>query len=125
MTDPYFGREQTEAKHFILRRYLQALAFNFFDFLTLLTSTDFRVRGKPKTEDFIDSSFMIAIDVLRDAQQKIQTQTGRRPKIAASFLKATAEFTRLLGYFSISPACRRFLKLKPTAENSKARYPKF
>ncbi len=27
MTNIYQGREQTEAKHFILRRYLQTLAF--------------------------------------------------------------------------------------------------
>ena len=25
--NPYHGREQTEAKHFLLKRYLQALAF--------------------------------------------------------------------------------------------------
>lgn len=32
VTDPYSGREQTEAKHFILRRYLQELAFKVLTF---------------------------------------------------------------------------------------------
>ena len=32
MSDPYSGREQTQAKHFILRRYLQALAFKVLSF---------------------------------------------------------------------------------------------
>jgi hypothetical protein len=36
VTDPYFGREQTKAKHFILRRYLQALAFKVLRFKDIL-----------------------------------------------------------------------------------------
>lgn len=32
MGDPYDGREQTKAKHFILKRYLQALAFKVLTF---------------------------------------------------------------------------------------------
>ena len=32
MVDPYSGREQTKAKHFILKRYLQALAFKVLTF---------------------------------------------------------------------------------------------
>jgi hypothetical protein len=32
MADPYLDREQTKAKHFILRRYLQALAFKVLGF---------------------------------------------------------------------------------------------
>ena len=31
MTDAYVGREQTEAKHFILRKYLQTLAFKILE----------------------------------------------------------------------------------------------
>jgi len=30
--NPYLDREQTRAKHFILKRYLQALAFKVLDF---------------------------------------------------------------------------------------------
>ena len=32
MADPYSGRQQTKAKHFILKRYLQALAFKVLTF---------------------------------------------------------------------------------------------
>jgi three-Cys-motif partner protein len=85
VTDPYFGREQTKTKHFILRRYLQALAFKILRFYDITYVDGFSGPWKTKTEDFVDSSFMIAISVLKDAQQKIQTQTGRRPKIRCFF----------------------------------------
>jgi len=81
VTDPYFGREQTKAKHFILRRYLQALAFKVLRFSDITYVDGFSGPWETKTEDFIDSSFMIAINVVQDAQQKIETQTGRGPEI--------------------------------------------
>ncbi len=102
MTDPYFGREQTKAKHFILRRYLQALAFKILRFSDITYVDGFSGPWETKTEDFIDSSFMIAIDVLRDAQQKIQTQTGRRPRIRCFFSESNRQaYTRLAS--AISP----------------------
>ena len=85
MTDHYFGREQTKAKHFILKRYLQALAFKVLRFSDITYVDGFSGPWETKTQDFVDSSFMIAINVLRDAQQRIQTQTGRRPKIRCFF----------------------------------------
>lgn len=85
MTDPYFGREQTKAKHFILKRYLQALAFKVLRFYDITYVDGFSGPWETKTEDFIDSSFMIAISVLKDAQQTIQSQSGRRPKIRCFF----------------------------------------
>jgi three-Cys-motif partner protein len=85
VTDPYFDREQTKAKHFILKRYLQALAFKVLRYYDITYVDGFSGPWKTKTEDFADSSFMIAIGVLKDAQQSIQTQTGRRPKIRCFF----------------------------------------
>jgi three-Cys-motif partner protein len=85
VTDPYLDREQTKAKHFILRRYLQALAFKVLRFYDITYVDGFSGPWKTKTEDFVDSSFMIAIQVLRDAQHKIQLQTGRRPRIRCFF----------------------------------------
>jgi len=85
VTDPYSGREQTKAKHFILKRYLQALAFKVLRFYDITYVDGFSGPWKTKTEDFLDSSFMIAVNVLKDAQQKIQIQTGRRPKIRCFF----------------------------------------
>src|SRR6202022_5029962 len=85
VTDAYSGREQTKAKHFILRRYLQALAFKVLRFYDITYVDGFSGPWETQTEDFIDSSFMIAINVLKDAQQKMQAQTGRRPKIRCFF----------------------------------------
>jgi three-Cys-motif partner protein len=85
VTDPYSGREQTKAKHFILKRYLQALAFKVLRFYDITYVDAFSGPWETKTEDFLDSSFMIAISVLKDAQQKIQLQTERRPKISCFF----------------------------------------
>ena len=85
MTDPYSGREQTKAKHFILKRYLQALAFKVLRFYDITYVDAFSGPWETKTEDFLDSSFMIAISVLKDAQEKIQLQTERRPKIRCFF----------------------------------------
>jgi len=75
VTDLYFGREQTKAKHFILKRYLQALAFKILRFYDITYVDGFSGPWETRTEDFVDSSFMIAISVLNDAQQKIQAQT--------------------------------------------------
>lgn len=85
MTDHYVDREQTKAKHFILKRYLQALAFKVLRFSNITYVDGFSGPWKTNTEDFVDSSFMIAINVLRDAQQKIEVQTGKRPKIRCFF----------------------------------------
>lgn len=69
MNDTYKGREQTLAKHFILRSYLQALAFKILSKWDELTYVDgFSGPWHSKTEDFSDTSFRIAIDVLKDAQ---------------------------------------------------------
>ena len=85
MTDPYSGREQTKAKHFILKRYLQALAFKVLRFYDITYVDAFSGPWETKTEDFLDSSFMIAISVLKDAQQNVQLQTERRPNIRCFF----------------------------------------
>ena len=91
MTDPYFGREQTKAKHFILKRYLQALAFK------VLTSSDityvdgFSGPWETKTENFSDSSFMIAISVLQDAQRQILERKGDQRRICCFFSESNAE----------------------------------
>ena len=60
MTDPYFGREQTKAKHFILKSYLQALAFKVLNFSDVTYVDGFSGPWESQTEDFSDSSFMIA-----------------------------------------------------------------
>jgi three-Cys-motif partner protein len=68
VSDPYYGREQTRAKHFILRKYLQALAFKVLSFSDVTYVDGFSGPWETRTENFSDTSFMIALAVLRDAQ---------------------------------------------------------
>jgi len=75
VTDPYFGREQTSAKHFILKSYLQALAFKVLTFSNVTYVDGFSGPWETKTENFSDSSFMIAITVLLDAQKQTESRT--------------------------------------------------
>ena len=89
MDDAYQGREQTKAKHFILRTYLQALAFKVLNGprgWSALTYIDgFSGPWETRAADHTDSSFMIAINVLKDAQDRIFNQTGVRKPIHCFF----------------------------------------
>jgi three-Cys-motif partner protein len=91
VTDPYSDREQTRAKHFILKRYLQALAFKVLTFSDVTYVDGFSGPWETKTENFSDSSFMIAISVLRDAQKQIQERNGNRRRIRCFFSESSAE----------------------------------
>lgn len=91
MTDPYSGREQTKAKHFILKRYLEALAFKVLTFSDITYIDGFSGPWETQTEDFRDSSFMIAISVLKDAQKRIVESTGKRRRIRCFFSETDQE----------------------------------
>ena len=79
MDDPYFKREQTRTKHFILKSYLQTLVYKLFQggHRSLTYVDGFSGPWEAKTENFTDTSFMIAIDVLRNAQ--LQDDIRRNP----------------------------------------------
>jgi three-Cys-motif partner protein len=85
VTDPYQDREQTKAKHFLLKSYLQALAFKILRFSDLTYVDGFSGPWKTATENFSDSSFMIALSALRDAQQTVFEQTAERRKVRCFF----------------------------------------
>jgi three-Cys-motif partner protein len=119
VTDPYSGREQTEAKHFILGRYLQALAFKVLTFQDITYVDGFSGPWKTKAKNFSDSSFMIAISVLLDAQKQCRQRTGvtRRircffsesdPKAFAQLEHAVALFHKPADSFEIKTYCGRF-----------------
>jgi three-Cys-motif partner protein len=96
VSDPYAGREQTQAKHFILKRYLEALAFKVLTFSDITYVDGFSGPWETKTENFGDSSFMIAITVLRDAQKKIFERSGKQRRIRCFFSETNVEaFTQL------------------------------
>ena len=96
MVDIYSGREQTQAKHFILKRYLQELAFKVLTFQDITFVDGFSGPWETKTEDFRDSSFMIAISVLKDAQQRIFDTRGVRRKIGCFFSESNPQTHALL-----------------------------
>lgn len=95
MNDPYVDREQTKAKHFILKHYLEALSFKLLGYSDLAYIDGFSGPWETKAEDFSDSSFMIAIRVLKDAQEKI-AKRGSRPKVRCFFCEEKrSAFTKL------------------------------
>ena len=81
MTDPYSGREATKAKHYILKSYLQELAFKVLTFQDITYVDGFSGPWKTKTDDFSDSSFIIAISVLLDAQKQYLDRSGIRRQV--------------------------------------------
>ncbi|MGR8963713.1 three-Cys-motif partner protein TcmP [Rhizobium leguminosarum] len=91
MTNVYQDREQTEAKHFILRKYLQTLAFKTLHggWSTLAYIDGFSGPWQSKTPDHSDSSFMIAIEVLKDAQSKVRA-AGKKPRVKCLFVEEKA-----------------------------------
>lgn len=105
MTDPYFDREQTKTKHFILKHYLEALAFKVLRYFDITYVDGFSGPWKTETENFSDSSFMIAISVLQNAQQKIFEQTGRRPTVRCFFSENNRQ-----AFSKLSDAVRPFHK---------------
>jgi three-Cys-motif partner protein len=90
VSDPYSGREQTKAKHFILKKYLQALAFKVLTFSDITYVDGFSGPWETKTENFSDTSFMIAISVLRDAQNYFKRR-GTRRRIRCFFSEKNTE----------------------------------
>jgi three-Cys-motif partner protein len=90
VTDPYSGREQTKAKHFLLKRYLQALAYKVLTFSDITYVDGFSGPWATKSKDFTDTSFMIAIRVLQEAQQRIFQSTGTPRRIRCFFSEINA-----------------------------------
>ena len=81
MKPEYAGREQTLAKHFILEKYLQSLAFKLLlgGYPTLTYVDGFSGPWESRTDDYSDTSFMIAIRVLKDAQAQLRAQGKSKP----------------------------------------------
>lgn len=84
----YQGREHTAAKHFILKRYLQALAFKILQstFGTLTYVDGFSGPWQSRATDYADTSFMIAIRVLRDVQRQVR-QNGKQTRVRCFFVE--------------------------------------
>ncbi|MER9629615.1 three-Cys-motif partner protein TcmP [Mesorhizobium sp. M0296] len=87
----YRDREQTQAKHIILRKYLQTLAFKLLHggHRTLTYVDGFSGPWESQTADYSDTSFMIAINVLKDVQKQMLAQ-GKRKVIRCFFVEEKA-----------------------------------
>jgi three-Cys-motif partner protein len=81
----YTDREQTQAKHFILRGYLQELAYKVLRGWDIAYVDGFSGPWESRTPNFADTSFMIALEVLKEAQRIIHEQTGVRRNIRCFF----------------------------------------
>lgn len=92
MTGLYVDREQTRAKHFILEHYLQELAFKVLQGgLNELAYVDgFSGPWKSRAADHSDTSFMIAIRVLKEVQKRIIELRGQRKIIRCFFVEEDA-----------------------------------
>jgi three-Cys-motif partner protein len=99
----YTDREQTQAKHFILRGYLQELAFKVLHGWDIAYIDGFSGPWESKTDDLSDTSFMIAIGGLKEAQRIVQEQTGVHRKIRCFFsekdLKTYKQMVQAVGPF--------------------------
>ncbi|CAN7142268.1 three-Cys-motif partner protein TcmP [Aminobacter sp. LjRoot7] len=92
MKPEYAGREQTLAKHFILEKYLQSLTFKLLlgGYSTLTYVDGFSGPWESRTDDYSDTSFMIAIRVLKDAQAQLRAQ-GKNKTIRCFFVEEKAK----------------------------------
>lgn len=126
--DAYAGREQTKAKHFILRKYLQALAFKVLRYWDVTYVDGFSGPWKAEREDFSDTSFMIAISVLKDAQKRIEEDTGHRRRIRCFFSESDPSAYQQLEYavrphhqptenFEIQTFCGKFEDAVPQIQS--------
>lgn len=94
----YADREQTWVKHFILERYLGALASKVLrgGFPSLTYVDGFSGPWKSRDPDFADTSFMIAIRLLKDIQRQIAGEGRRAPEINCIFCENDPEVYPLL-----------------------------
>lgn len=83
----YRGREQTYLKHFFLERYLERVAYNIgWGNPEFVYIDGFSGPWRSKHEALEDTSFMIAINKLRDVREGLQRQ-GKSPKIRCLFIE--------------------------------------
>jgi three-Cys-motif partner protein len=89
METNYVDREQTAAKHLILRKYLQTLSFKLLNggFPALTYVDGFSGPWEAQSDNYSDTSFMIALGVLKDAQQNVRAATGITKTIRCFFVE--------------------------------------
>jgi len=87
----YVGREQSQVKHFILRKYLQRFAHVIGSWASSITYVDcFSGPWESKAPDLSDTSFAIALEELRKARVTLTAQ-NRPIGIRCLFLEENAK----------------------------------
>ena len=84
MDEIYIGREQTAAKHLILKGYLGAFSAKLIKFYNLAYVDAFSGPWKSTSDAHEDTSFKIALDTLL-AAKKTSQDAGRKPKNVRCF----------------------------------------
>lgn len=100
---PYVGREQTEIKHFILRKYLERLTYKAGSYppynFRLCYVDCFAGPWKSNTEDLSDTSPSIAIKELLKAKDGLSEQRGIDLQLKAMFIEKGEEAFKQLEPF--------------------------
>ena len=93
----YRGREQTYLKHFFLEKYLERVAYKVGSFVKEFVYVD-GFSGPWRTEDsgFEDSSFIIAINKLREVREGLNRAIKRTPHIRCVFVEPNPDAYPLL-----------------------------
>lgn len=90
MPDPnlYIDREQTYVKHFVLKRYLERVAYNILSFQNDFVYVDgFSGPWKSENDTYEDTSFKIALDQLRDIRKGIKDSRGKDVNFRCIFVE--------------------------------------
>lgn len=99
--ESYRGREQTYLKHFFLERYLERVAYVIgYSHPEFVYVDGFSGPWKSEDEQFADTSFMIAIEKLREVRDGL-ARAGKRPRVRCLFVeKDRTAFKELEGAIS-------------------------
>ena len=101
MVDEYLTREQSGLKHFVLRKYLEAAARIIGTYKDIAYVDCCAGPWRSQKSDHSDTSFGIAIDVLRKASDELQKR-GKRPRFRALLIEQDANAFSQLKDFATS-----------------------
>lgn len=122
----YEGREQTQAKHGILRGYLGAFANKLIKYYDIAYIDGFSGPWEEKSEDFSDTSFGIAVEVILQAQKRELALEKTPKKVRCFFVeKKKSSYKKLSGFlapynsnqnFEVKDFCGEFEDAIPTID---------
>ena len=98
----YFGREQTQVKHELLRQYLLAFALIIGRHWKSITFVDtFSGPWESRSDDLSDTSFSIATSQLKSACRQIESTGKLPPRLRAFFIeRVPSAFAKLQNWIA-------------------------